>query len=281
MGMGIEAREARFHDAWQPHISACKKFIRESLPRAPQPVSIAIFGAGRLFDIDKDFLAQNYSDIALFDADPSCIRHWKAFKRNKCRSNLVLFNIVDVTCYYDEFCERLKRGTFNNLNELIEFVVSDGGSALTTQKFGEFDDVVSLNLLGQIPLYFRDRIFHYAEKRGFVKSPENEQALLKACHTLGSRLQLQHITFLASVTCSRLAIITDVEFSTYVNDPRELEPSPAISKEVLEALKILPGLTFTAKNSWQWHLAPRGFENREYGEIHQIAAYCYEKKPLS
>lgn len=121
MGFGIEARRKRFASAWEYHLQACKSFQQKHLGQNNGDKSIAVLGAGRLYDLNID-VTSRFSEIHLFDKDPTVLPYWEAFREQS--------------------------------NGSVEFHISDICEVETLN----YDVIISLNILSQLSLYNQDEV---------------------------------------------------------------------------------------------------------------------------
>jgi hypothetical protein len=126
-----------------------------------------------------------------------------------------------------------------------------------------FDGVISLNILGQIPLYWRDRVVN--------TYPEDLEGLFSGLAHSMAQLQKQHILAVQDATKCWGMIISDSEYYYYRERSGVWEWEDAIFHDALKAFR-----NFVAKaksyDTWWWHLAPQFLERQEYGEIHKVEA---------
>lgn len=273
MGMGIRARSRLPGDPWKHHLRLSSSFIREN---APSGGKIALLGAGRLLDVDTMWLANSFSDVCLLDYDPGCRRDWDRLARGRARFG---YQIREVTGVMESWSEALrnscnkKRPGISNIREALEQVsaLKNTGSTLP-----EGDTVVSLNLLSQIPLYWRDRVIAMAAR---IKISED-----RVWAELGPELQrtmdlLQHIHLsqLFSGDSDRILIVTDTEFYYYLPEESEWQVESALSSQAADSLKDREGFLRGAEDCWLWHLAPANSGGQEYGEIHRVEAVTFTR----
>lgn len=262
MGKGIESRYVRCSSYWEPHLECTRDFIEAHVEPGGR---LAVLGAGRLLDIDLKKLLPHFSEIHLFDADPSVIRTWRKTSGVAFREKVVP-RILDVT------------GSLHSWSAGLSIAIRRGDlegylSSLVPQKGAweseRFDGVISLNLIGQIPLYWRDRVQAAAPQL----SPAEERALIDSM----ARLQSAHLHALDQHSRSWSIVITDTEYYTYRVDHSEWEVEPALHGEVQSALQAPPvRMERHGSECWLWHLMPQFIESDEEGYIHRVEAAAWK-----
>ena len=262
MGKGIEARYARCSSYWEPHLECTREFIEAHVQPGGR---VAILGAGRLLDVDLKKLLSQFSEIHLFDADPSAIRTWRKMSGVAFREKVVP-RILDVTGSLESWSAGLpsaiRRG---ELEGYLDSLVPQRGAWESER----FDGVISLNLVGQIPLYWRDRVLAAAQEL----SAAEERALIESM----ARLQSAHLHALDLHSRSWSIIITDTEYYTYRVDRPEWEVEPALHGEVRSALHAPPQrMKRLGGDCWLWHLMPQFVESDEEGYIHRVEAAAWK-----
>jgi len=274
-GLGIEARFLLCGEYWRPHLELCREAQRRFLRPA---ASAAVLGAGRLYDLDRRYMCESFRRLALFDADPYAIACCRAALGASGRFS---FHLAELTASLRPWTRRLarflqsrgpRRGREAALARLLR------GLEPGTPRLPEcYDALISLNLLGQIPLYWRDRCRGLVYRRwglgvtarGSYADEELEQSLL----TSMARLQAGHLALLAGSGARQVLILSDTDYCFYREDAAEWEMEHAI---LIPAPIALEGYALKASDSWLWHVAPRWIEKREQGAIHYVAALLFE-----
>lgn len=261
MGRAIAARHLRCRDWWAPHLSCSRSFIREKLPREGQ--TVAVLGAGRLLDIDLEELLDRYQEIHLFDADPGCRRIWK--KRYPARYDKTVFgHTVDITECLTDWTDIIrgassKEDLQNRLQGLQAPSPKWGGSG--------FDGCISLNILSQIPLYWRDRVMQMYPRWELQSSPQLSASM--------DALQSMHLHAVARNSIRWSALLTDTEYYFYHVDSSEWSVESALFASTQELYRS--EYQNAQGESWWWHLAPQFIEDSQVGEIHRIEAVVNTK----
>jgi hypothetical protein len=217
MGLGIKSRyHCNFND-WELHHKKIRKiFLEQFLSEENKNQSICIIGAGRLYDLRPVDL-KLYKEILLIDADPlallvSKIKFLFRFKNIKTIC-LDITGLIDAT-------------DFNNIDlsfsnvEKIFYILNN-----------KFNHVVSLNLLGQIPLYFYDKL-------------ENQNISGDNVHKLIYKIQSEHLELIKKLSLDKSMIVTDLEFI----DSEGI--TQALSEQIREKLTI----GYLKLNDWIWEL---------------------------
>lgn len=261
MGKGIESRHARCSAHWEPHLRCTRGFIEShALPGG----RLAILGAGRLLDVDLGALLPRFSEIHLFDADPTVLKTWRKASGAAFRDRVVP-RVTDVTGSLQEWSAGLSQAVRQKrLAEYLDFLQPRHGM----WEDEGFDGVVSLNLSGQIPIYWRDRVMTVARKL----TSDEERALLDSM----ARLQGAHIRAVRERASRWSIIITDTEYYTYTVDRSEWEVESALYGCTREDLHADPlGIERRGESRWLWHLVPQFVESDEEGIIHRVEAFAW------
>lgn len=278
MGEGIGARYKRCKRWWQPHLEMTKSFVKTSLAGREEGSSIAILGAGRLLDVDVDWLLSSFNKIFLVDADPSAARYWRKVIRKARPNQHVEGMICDVTGVIDSWSTQLAslgsgRTFLDNLkrSDLFQCRLVD---------LPRCDYVVSLNLLSQISLYWRDRVTDCITAHGLPEDDDFESELHRVIDTHALRLEDYHLSVLQSAAQHGFLVISDVEFYYYHRDLAEWQVEIALDQQISQLLGAPSINNFKAqrRDCWLWHLAPQGVEAPDHGEIHRVEAVAYFKE---
>ncbi len=272
MGIGIVMRRDRAKTYWEKHISLCKEFQRTALSahKWGGSGSIAVLGAGHLFDIDLELLTDKFEKIALFDANPSLREFWRKKAANH-RSREIRFNIIDisggVSGWSTELRGKFRSAQIRTVSELIQYL---DGLRVQPVEIGRFDYIFSVNLLSQIAVYWRDRahelILRYL-KIDTDRNGEYEAALQAALAGSMRRLEEEHLALLARSAARGVLLCSDTEIYYYKHEQAEWQIEQAL--RLSERIRV-SGFSEKFSDSWLWHIAPQGVEQRDFGIIHRV-----------
>ena len=260
MGLGIKARALHKKNPWRNHLRISRRFFSEHLENASG--TIAVIGIGRAFDFPLALL-KNFSKIALIDADPLalfCLRI-RCFAAGIQSVSFVCTDVTGVIDRIEELYKSVKNGSPRPID------ISDGES-ISLKNVDAFDYVVSLNLLGQIPVYFHDRL---------EKLHHGDSSFEEAYAEIKDYLQKAHLKLLHGIAKKKILITCDREFYQY--DSSECQGEKASSWEEEESLSddtqgmLLPALMQT----WLWHVEPGNTALDGLGSIHRVGAFVFEK----
>jgi hypothetical protein len=257
MGSAIEQRFRRCATWWRPHLDATARFVAQHVPDSN---SVAVLGAGRLLDIDLLGLLSRCRSVHLFDADSSATSRWKAISGQE-YGRRVFGHILDLTGSMQSWTKGLvaaSRG--GTLTEYLESC----DTSVPEWAYEPFDGYISLNVLGQIPLYWRDRVF--ALKRGL-----SDDQLVALDRTMG-RLQRAHLEGLAARASAWSILITDTEYYFYHSDASDWRVESALCGDAKEVYREMCGGCMHER--WLWHVAPQFIEADDEGEIHLVEAHA-------
>lgn len=265
MGVGIRGRYARCQLWWEPHLQCCRDFIQQSL----QPgKTVAILGAGRLLDVDISDVAAKFEHIYLLDADPACLSHWRGVmsKEHAAKVTPCIEEVTDTLDHWTAQLERIsQRDTCTDLLRNLEARVPPWASR-------DFDVVISLNILGQLPLYWRDRVID--ARKTLLEAEWN------ALQVSMGKLQAAHLQGLAALRPARTLVLTDTEYYFYHVDKSEWRVEPALFGGGLQLFEEMrKSSRVLNEGSWLWHLAPQFVESDEEGEIHRVEALALSRPP--
>ena len=232
-GMGIARRRASYSAEWNAHIQhtqAVQDAWYQTLPNSV--VSLAVIGAGRLFDFNANF-PEAISHIKLFDADPNCRSSWKRFARRHPTVD-VSSHFVEISGKIYPWAERVRALLKQHTRASADALWNDALLALNqihTQPLksevinGLFsisaDAVISLNILSQIPIQWQmwvEQALNRAFGRAFVQ--ERELAWLKALRPSCAQLVREHLMLLAASGAKHSLLITDLEYVEYKLPPQ-------------------------------------------------------------
>ncbi len=274
MGYGIEARFRRCRTYWKRHLELSREFQRQALNSLCSFDSVAVLGAGRLLDVAIDEIFGRFQRIDLFDADPSALRSWQALQKRFGAKRAINFSCCDLSGSIQSWSNKLrfflKHSKSREVSDLVSFL-----NELVLEKPREINSyqcILSLNLLSQIPIYWRDRFYSYAADFWSLDTDPHgrfEPALQQAFEHTQKRLEEQHLAMLAASQAALIVIISDRYFYYYQCDKSAWQVEPALQ---LENKLELPGFTSARTNSWFWHIAPQGVEQQEHGIIHEVWA---------
>ncbi len=262
MGAQIEARHRRCASWWAPHVRNTREFLDLQIPAG---LRVAVLGAGRLIDLDAERLLERSREVHLIDADPGCRSVWRAVISPQHRSKLVA-QTRDVTDCIEpwsrQLCARRQRAA-----------LATGLSTLQAPRPAwadePFDLIISLNLLGQIPLYWRDFV-----RSRYGELSEHEEAQL--VRSMGE-LQAAHLRALFGSAASRIILIFDSEYYFYQASRSEWQVESALFGDSGDALRAgASSRLLKGSDTWLWHLAPQFIEQDDEGEIHKVEARAFD-----
>ena len=222
MGLGIKARATARHSRWKNHLQLSKDFFYSHIGSTSAGGTMLIIGAGRFYDFPVD-LCNQFDSVTIVDADPIAIwiNRFRFFGAKKTKF----------------FCQCADISTWRSTNDK------------------KFDVVISLNLLGQIPLYHRDRM-----RDGFLATAEGANQYL----AIRKKLQLHHLQLVKDLG-SKVLVTFDREFYSYDPMIAPWEEELALDSDVQSV--VLPYI----KSTWLWHIA-----DSPEGAIHRIGAAILE-----
>lgn len=280
LGVGIEARKTRCDKFWREHLERSMAFQSRCLQGAALKERAAVLGSGRLYDIDSVLLCEKFRQLSLYDADPGARLAANRLAKTVRGKNSVEFVLGDVSGTIQTWTNRLKeflsahtKGDTTALGKFLVELNACPGLALKGNSA-----VFSINLLSQIPLFWRDRVHQMVKKYWKVvtdSAGKYDATLQEALEHSQRALQAQHLSMLAGSNADLLIVVTDLNFQ-YMNAAQsrpQIEPALFIDKEI-----ILPGYRGEHKDSWLWNIAPQNVEQEDYGVKHEVLALGFQRK---
>lgn len=272
-GLGIAARFSRCKKFWQKHLDFTK-FVQQQAAEGLTNPFIAVLGAGRLLDVNLDLL-KDASEISLYDADPSCLSVWKRkLIFNKANKNFYVNDLTEVLDLWSAKLEIFLQENKPNDTKLISFLNSLSAPELTLQ--AQYDLIISVNLLSQIIVIWRDIATSLLEDFAWAKTNERGQfkdPINIALENSKRKLEIQHLNMLNQSKAKRIALIYDTHFFAYEQN----HPIWDVENAVISSPEVsLSNFKLAFRDSWLWHLAPQGIEYQDYGLIHQVVAYAFK-----
>lgn len=265
MGYGIEARSDRCRKYWTPHLEYSKNFIRTNLP----PGTVVVAGSGRLLDYPVELL-QRAKHTTLLDADPASL----SYCRKKYGGDRLSYIHREITNSIAKW-ERVIRNALGSspspdlIARALDLLLPETVPAPVSA-----DTVVSLNILGQIPIYWRERLKKIFLRKGIYTDNRDEfpQELEDAVKRSCAKLQEAALRNMIESAQSACILITDLYYHYYEKDHADWQTYSAL---YFDLKKFLERYTLNACDSWLWHIAPQGIESKEHGVIHEVHAYSF------
>lgn len=285
MGLGIEARYEQSKHYWSKHLQYTKAFQVSSL--AQRGESLAVLGAGRLFDFDLATLSKKFKTIALYDIDPSCYPTWYLARVKSAKDCKIDFCQCDLSCGVLRWSEVLQE-TLAQAEDVSADTVCYAISSCqieTALNLNNYSQIISLNLLSQIPIFWRDRVHSIIAKYGFATNQtgqvENQQieAALQATLKL---LTNHHLELLNQSKAKDLVLFFDQYFYYYEKNTAQWQVELALPIQnentnlVEELCAKLSNYNLRNKDSWLWHISPQGIESQKFGTLHQVVALHFD-----
>ncbi len=278
-GLGIAARAERAAAYWRPHLQCCHEFEGDACNiLAPKPSTFTILGAGRLLDVPPDVFLRPNTTVNLVDADPALEPYWLRFK------GLARLRGAAVQPFFCEITGRISDWTIGleqwirshraaSDADLATFLSSLPSLPKTAPVLPAAEVVVSLNILSQIPIYWRERALKLLKKVAphLVGADDALSSVVEAeLSRHAALLQHEHLQQITSLGRRLIVVISDVEFYYYQRHEAQWQVEPALYGIDLPSI---PGQVRLAR-SWLWHIAPQGVEQDDYGVIHKVQGFA-------
>ncbi|MCB0345012.1 MAG: hypothetical protein KDD66_07835 [Bdellovibrionales bacterium] len=283
-GLAIERRRKRLAQFWDPHLENSKNFQKSCIKSGAQGESLAVLGAGRLYDVALEDLADAFTDISLFDADPQCLRYWKRASKMLPPHSQFSFHIGDITCVLLPRLHALRShlSKSESWDQALDYLAASPDLQMTPPSaflsHDEFDAVLSINLLSQLPVYWQ----HIVETElkttfGAKHVLQNEEHWLAAFIPSAKSLVEQHLRDLRASGARFILVITDYRYEHYYRDDSGNEVTEQIDAllghEILDQLalqELFPNYDAQYGAEWDWHIAPLGRDRNQVGERHKV-----------
>jgi hypothetical protein len=282
-GFGIAARAERSKDFWRKHLDLTIDFQRQAIGMlTPPPGSFLVLGAGRLLDLDQSSIARLGSQITLVDADPGAQSAWKPFlKEAASRGSSVKCVLQDLTGRLAMWTKAtrlwLRKNPKSGPEDFSGFLKTLTGSRRVARRQLEPHEVViSLNILSQIPIYWRERLVGILRRLRPDFTTDNQELLPEidlANGELCGLLQREHLADLKRLATRLLILVADQEFYFYESQQSQWQVESACFE--FDTLGVM-NRQVALRDSWLWHIAPQGIEQEEYGVIHKVSAYAFK-----
>ncbi len=278
-GLGIEARQQKTDGTWQPHLERCRSLQTRGFSHGIGE-DLVVLGAGRLYDFAAESAAAIFSRIEFVDYDPGCVYAWKNFQKSRPHISCK-YSLRDITSVLEAWTVRLAGA--RTLSEIEQVLCSLEASAVWNGVSEAAPrTVLSLNLLSQIPLYWRDRVHEILRTRFHLDSDDDgslPEKLESAMQESMRRLETAHLEQLQASEAKVLIVIADTHFNYYLDEKGPKRTEAALAPELMDnagALEIAGYKLLHAEN-WLWHLMPKGIEDKNYGITHAVSGWVYLK----
>lgn len=274
MGLGIRTRYLRARPFWERHLNLTREFQEHALRDWPgRRGKVFVLGAGTLLDVNCELLADISDELHLYDADPLTLKYWRRAFHGRVR---YISHHEDVTGCLEswgrslgDFLSARATADLAGLADYLRHLKPHPGFNADT-KGGV---ILSLNLLSQIPLYWKDRVHALLKKYWSLETDEQgnlESELQVALEGSMRTLQQQHLRQLSECGAERCILITDRAFLYYRKESSLWQEEPSLYTDI-----CIPGYKKYMQDNWFWHIAPQDVEQSDYGCIHDVTAMAF------
>lgn len=297
---GILKRYSRY-PLWQNHLATTKQCVQQWVNKITQPDELNILGAGSLLDLDLKKVSTNIKKIILTDASSFCVSEWK--KQSKKLTDIPLFVIQDITGVLLHWYQCMIQKESENIDEYIDFIKRLPISIPPLENFFiSSTNILSLNLLSQLPIYWQDVVFTFLRKKfGSRKVDMHKEYILNAVCQCGIAMINAHFRgILPKKVSQKTLLITDLyyffDLQIRENDisfigsqilphiSQQAQRPPIEHNDALfgfdletEISTLRKGFNFFLSKAWIWEIVPKG--TYEEQETHLVVALEIEKKP--
>lgn len=259
--IGIESRYSRCKQAWSPHLEHSRRVILEAAQRLQKRERIIIFGAGSLHDVPLRELSELFTEVHLVDIFflQGTINEIKSYPN-------VEFHEVDITGVlkkaYEVLANQINVLGKRRRTRIDQMHIDLVGCSIVPKHFinDEFDLVISLNLLSQLPMAIKT----YSEKKLQLGI---EHLTLSSFY---ASLITNHLSYLRAFALkgARVLLISDTEKQVCKVDGEIL-----LTESSLEGMGEDIFSEFELIDQWTWDLAPIGELDSQYILQLQIKAF--------
>lgn len=259
--IAIKHRHQRCFSHWKTHLENTKQFINANIDKDPNIFGssyVLVLGAGFGNDLDLHFLTDNFEKIIL--ADLFFLK--SARKKLSCYPN-IFFSEFDITQCMEKILlllQRYKNDKNTFLEKLQEYTRQRSNSVNNLKEHpfiklinnNETKNIISLNLLSQIPLSFV-KLFEKTFKGCY-----NE----KEFYFFYRMLLKEHLQLMTYAKQEGKSVLIISDTSKYVSDRRGKEISQESSLYEINMKQNLPNIK--EEKNWYWKLAPAGEISSNY-----------------
>ncbi len=223
---GILRRRKKYYPHWETHLERCKEVQADWVKDHPEMKEVQILGAGHLLDVNPEILFSENRKVVLVDADRQCSKSWNRYIQ---KYPHLQPRQLEVTGVIERWLFLVKEALAGNVKiskekrfglvlELLSTALPEPDlkglllQTMTPSKTG----ILSLNLLSQIPIVWRETILMLLKRDlGSTFVEKNEARLLEVLSHSCQMLVKSHLKQLAHTEAASFLVITDVEFVNY------------------------------------------------------------------
>ena len=198
--------------------------------------TLAVFGAGRLYDLCEDALLSKFGRIVLADADPLCTASWRALSRRVSRRATIRGEQFEFSGVLGAWRRRLRErlaeiarrypgtaasgGKWAEALEAIRrvpekdeaFEAAHRTAFWLQTKYQRIDAVLSLNVMSQIPVAWRHIVSRCLQEQfSKFEIEQHDDAWLESVYDGARILVEQHLRMLAALETVDTLILSDFE----------------------------------------------------------------------
>ena len=268
--IAIKARYKRCLNHWKPHLDNSKNFINQNIDKNPSIFGssyVVVLGAGMANDLDLYFLTDHFEKVILSDLFfLKNTREALSFYPNIFYSE---FDVTDCMERILDLVSRYKNNYSAFLERLKDFVDERNNFSVIIKQHplikitasNETQNVISLNLLSQLPLSFA-KLF---EK--YFKAEYKEED----CSFFYKMIIKEHLSILNHLKKLGKTVLVISDSHKYVSDRRGKEIAQESSLFGISLKQNL--LNIKEQKNWYWDLAPLGEVSNSYSLRLMVNAY--------
>jgi hypothetical protein len=264
---GISALRAKHRAGWQAHAAENRAFLLSACEHA-EPTTLAILGAGKLYDVPLEHLTERFERVLLVDVDAASLAESTSRVLNGARANVELLTaeLTGVAGFLVSALRELFEGSaslseddaYESLLALLYSFRSGAAPSALAQTLARRPPLaacLSTMLLSQLAVPLTELI-EARFKRRFPTSRRLQEPVFQiALGQLSHRVQHAHWQALLSV--GQLAVITsDVSEQPTYWSPRGAQPAtgplPLIGAPSLAELLPRSQARLVRSGSWRW-----------------------------
>jgi len=244
---GIRRRYFKYTEAWQPHLNKSKECISNWLDKLEDKKELQVLGAGELLDFPNKEVLESFQRIYLTDINLKCSHAWKQLQSKLPKTEIVPV-FQDATLILKEWSRLFTNLNSNKIEDYLNYLEAiPRTNPQQSHSFIKTKNIISLNLLSQLPIAWQEFVFSFLEKKfnkTYIKNYSDK--ILSSLTPCAHQLIESHLKGLVPIKNGSSLIISDMKYFFPEDD--------SIIPSILETDKtvLIPEINFknnTKKNS--------------------------------
>jgi hypothetical protein len=302
---GIRRRHKKFNTNWSTHLTNSKNCITQWIDSLENTKELQILGAGDLLDFPKTQIIERFNKVYLTDVSLNCLNSWNKLQDMFPKTELIPV-FQDISLIIDSWSKSILNLKSHNLEDYLLYLQNIAKiSPPKAHTFIKTKNIVSLNLLSQIPIVWQHFIFNFLEKKfNKNKITQSTEKIISAitpsaqqlvdCHlnalipkNKGSNLIISDIKYFFPQNNQIKFLIVDVKNKKIVpnvklenitnNNSTVYEQDALFDYNLDKTLKSYNSIIIKPLHSWIWDLVPKNSLS-EKQEFHLVTAFELKAK---